>query len=119
MNVFPEEVYVHEFLHTLERNAEEYGYERPELHAYANYGYKSQNQMGLKLWYADYMNKEIKTANGEYIGLPAEIYKKKPSKTTDFKYTKELEDLSEPDNIIEELNGIYKKVVNLFVTICQ
>ena len=31
-NTFPEEVFLHEFLHTLERNAEEYGYSRPALH---------------------------------------------------------------------------------------
>ena len=64
INTFPEEVYVHEFLHTLERNAEEYGYERPELHAYEKYGYKNQNTVGLKQWYKDYMNKNIKSSSG-------------------------------------------------------
>lgn len=39
INTFPEEVFLHEFLHSLERNAEEYGYERPELHDYQKYGY--------------------------------------------------------------------------------
>ena len=29
INTFPEEVFLHEFLHSLERNAQEYGYERP------------------------------------------------------------------------------------------
>ena len=29
---FPQEVFLHEFLHTLERNAKEYGYEVPALH---------------------------------------------------------------------------------------
>ena len=30
INAFPEEVFLHEFLHSLERNAQEYGYDRPE-----------------------------------------------------------------------------------------
>ena len=38
-NNFPEEVFLHEFLHTLERNSEEYGYEVPALHSYEIYGY--------------------------------------------------------------------------------
>ena len=42
VNQFPEEVFLHEFLHTLERNAKEYGYERPELHDYEKYGYKNE-----------------------------------------------------------------------------
>ena len=114
VNTFPEEVYVHEFLHTLERNAEEYGYERPELHSYLKYGYKSQNLIGLKKWYADYMNSEIKSANGSYVGLPKEIFTAKPAKVTDFQYVRKLDYFNEPQNIIEELHGIFKKLVNLF-----
>lgn len=114
INYFPEEVFVHEFLHTLEKNAEDYGYERPELHSYVNYGYKAQSLIGLKDWYADYMNKEIKSSSGGYVGLPAEIFNKKPSKTTDFTYAAEMDALKEPDNIIEELHGVFKKIVNLF-----
>lgn len=114
INIFPEEVFVHEFLHTLERNAEEYGYERPELHSYSTYGYKSQNLIGLKTWYDNYMNKEIRSIKGENIGLPSEIYKKKPSKTSDFSFSREVDYFKEPGNIIEELNGMYKKIVNLF-----
>ena len=34
VNTFPEEVFLHEFLHSLERTATEYGYEIPELHDY-------------------------------------------------------------------------------------
>lgn len=114
INTFPEEVYVHEFLHTLERNAQEYGYERPELHDYEKYGYRNQNTNGLKQWYADYMNKNIKSSSKGYIGLPEEIFTKKPTKTSDFKYSRELDSLKEPENIIEEINGIFKRIVNLF-----
>jgi hypothetical protein len=65
VNTFPEEVFLHEFLHSLERNAEEYGYEIPALHDYEKYGYKSLNKTGLKDWYTDYMNKNIRTSNGK------------------------------------------------------
>lgn len=117
VNLFPEEVYVHEFLHTLERNAEEYEYDRPELHASSNYGYVNQNKYGLKQWYTDYLNKQIKSSSGEYVGLPSEIFTKKPTKTSDFEYTTKIDAFKEPENIIEELNGFYKKIVNLFKVI--
>ena len=83
VNQFPEEVFLHEFLHTLERNAKEYGYERPELHDYEKYGYKNEKLYGQEKWYKDYMNKNIETSNGK-IGLPEEIYSLKPAKTSDF-----------------------------------
>ena len=60
------------------------------------------------------MNKQIKTASDEYIGLPQEIFSKKPSKLSDFEFSRELNYFNEPENIIEELNGFYKKIVNLF-----
>ena len=115
VNVFPEEVLVHEFLHTLERNAEEYGEERPELHDYYKYGYITKSLIGQKEWYIDYMNKTIKTENGN-IGLPLDIYTKKPVKTSDFIYSRELDMLKEPANIIEELSNIvnrFKKVITI------
>ena len=114
VNIFPEEVYVHEFLHTLERNAEEYGYERPELHSYSNFGYANQTKVGLKSWYADYMNKEIETSSGKLIGLPEEIFDKKPSKTSDFNYPKELNDLNEPANIFEEMRYFFVRIGSFF-----
>ncbi len=117
INTFPEEVYVHEFLHTLERNAEEYGYERPELHAYEKYGYKNQNTVGLKQWYKDYMNKNIKSSSGTYVGLPSEIFTKKPVKTSQFDYTIQLDKLKDPENIIEEIIEVFRKIGNLFETI--
>ena len=113
VNTFPEEVLVHEFLHTLERNAEEYEYERPELHDNYKYGYLSKSLIGLKEWYEDYMNKNIETSEGK-IGLPSEIYTKKPAKTTDFEYSHSLDYLKEPENIIEELNNVVYKIINIF-----
>lgn len=112
-NTFPEEVYVHEFLHTLERNAESYGYEIPNLHDYSQYGYSDDKLTGLKEWYIAYMNQEI-DYNGTKIGLPAEIYTYNPVHESDFKYSMELDALQEPKNIIEVIRSLFKRVSNLF-----
>ena len=113
INTFPEEVLVHEFLHTLERNAEEYGWERPALHDNEKYNYTTKPLISLKEWYEDYMNKNIKDKSRK-IGLPAEIYTKKPAKTTDFTYSHEMDYFKEPENLLEELNNIWNKITKLF-----
>lgn len=92
VNTFPEEVLLHEFLHSLERNAQEYGYNIPQLHDYSKYGYKNEALIGQKNWYTDYMNCNV-NSNGAKIGLPKEIYTLKPAKQSDFKYSQELKDL--------------------------
>ena len=112
INTFPEEVFIHEFLHTLERNAEEYGYERPELHSYTNYGYANKPIVGLKQWYEDYMNKGITKSSGEKIGLPQEIFDKKPSKISDFENSTKLDYLDEPNNIFEELKILIDRLIS-------
>ena len=109
VNEFPEEVFIHEFLHTLERNAESYGYERPELHSNETYGYKNEKLLGLKKWYQDYMNKNIDSDKGK-IGLPSEIYTKKPATFTDFQYSHKIDELREPENIMEEFSNIYLRI---------
>ena len=48
INAFPEEVLLHEFLHSLERTANEYEYEIPALHDYQKYGYINQRLIGQK-----------------------------------------------------------------------
>ena len=111
INRFPEEVFLHEFLHTLERNADEYGYERPELHAYEKYGYENEAIIGQKRWYTDYMNKNIRTNSG-YIGLPQEIYTLKPAKKSNFENSYKVEAFKEPENIIEEIRQIINNLVN-------
>ena len=110
VNRFPEEVFLHEFLHSLERTAEEYGYDIPALHDYKDYGYENEYLVGQREWYKDYMNQEIYTSNG-YIGLPNEIYTLKPAKKSNFEYPYELDVYTEPQNIIEEIRGIFD---NLF-----
>ena len=109
INRFPEEVLLHEFLHSLERTLKEYGYDRPALHDNEKYGYKNQLSEGLKRWYADYMTCNIDSANGK-IGLNPVVYKLKPAKESEFKNSIILDDaFNEPDNIIEEFFNIIKK----------
>ena len=112
INQFPEEVFLHEFLHTLERNAKEYGYERLELHAYESYGYKNEAIVGQRDWYKDYMNKEIRTSDGN-VGLPAEIYTLKPAKSSNFQNeTIKVDAFKEPENIIEEIKQTIEQIIN-------
>ena len=114
INTFPEEVLLHEFLHTLERNSKEYGYQRPELHDYEKYGYKNEPIVGQKKWYKDYMNKDI-ISNSEKIGLPSEVYNLKPAKNSNFKHSYEIKNVfREPENIIEEIREIFSQVMNRF-----
>ncbi len=114
INTFPEEVFMHEFLHSLERNAEEYGYERPELHDYEKYGYQNEMIIGQKKWYTDYINQNIHTTNGK-IGLPSEIYTLKPAKNSNFTYSYKMEEVfNEPENIIEEIRGLLMNVKSKF-----
>ncbi len=110
---FPEEVYIHEFLHTLERNAQERGYDIPELHDYQEYGYTEDRYFGLKQWYTDYMNKNIKY-NGTLIGLPAEIFTSKPPKSENFEFGTKLDLLDEPSNIIETVQSIINKFESIY-----
>ena len=75
-DTYPEKVFLHEFLHSLERNAQEYGYDRPELHDYEKYGYENELLEGQKQWYTDYMNKEIETRRRIYRFASRDIYVK-------------------------------------------
>jgi hypothetical protein len=111
INTFPEEVFLHEFLHSLERTSQEYGYQIPELHDYEKYGYESQNLTGLKDWYQDYMNKNIKSSEG-LIGLSEEVYNLKPAKDLDFKYSYSIDEFHEPQNVIEQIRQLFRNVIN-------
>ena len=111
INTFPEEVFLHEFLHSLERNSEECGYEIPALHDNEKYGYKNKSLIGLRDWYKDYMNKNIKSSD-KYIGLPNEIYKLKPAKNSNFEYSYKIQEFNEPQNIIQEIRQLFKNIIN-------
>lgn len=112
-NQNPEEVYIHEFCHTLERNLIEYGYEIPALHDYEKYGYKDGDASGLKKWYKDYMSKNIlEETTGQYIGLDEFCYTIKPAKNSNFKYSIEIEFNTEPQNLFEDFLTIFNVLEN-------
>lgn len=114
INRFPEEVFIHEFLHTLERNMNEYKYDIPELHSYEEHGYKEENLTNLKEWYKDYMRcKILDEKTGEYIGLNEIVYSLKPAQNSNFKYAVEIELDEEPQNIIEEIKLIISILSNV------
>ncbi len=69
VNTFPEEVFIHEFLHSLERNLKEREYPIPNLHDNEQYGYSEERLIGLKNWYQAYMTCNIDTINGTKVRI--------------------------------------------------
>lgn len=111
-NHHPEEVYLHEILHTFERNLMEYGYEIPALHDYEKYGYTETAIDGLNDWYMDYMQKSILDKNtGKYVGLDNFAYQTQPPNSNDFRYPMEIEINVEPQNIFEKVNAMIDVLV--------
>lgn len=106
VNTFPEEVFIHEFLHTLERILNEREYTIPALHDYQKYGYKEEQLIGQKEWYRDYMTKNIKTQDG-YIGLDEVVYTLTPPAESDFKYSIEKEFNKKSQNVLEKIKGLF------------
>ncbi len=108
-NQAPEEVYLHEFLHTLERNCMENGYDIPALHDYEMYGYNEAGVEGLNEWYEDYMREEVYDAErGTYVGLNDSAYTSQPFNNENFKYSIEEELYDEPQNLFEEIQAMFK-----------
>jgi len=107
INTFPEEVYIHEFLHTMERISRENGLEYPYLHDYAQYGYENDKLEGLKKWYGDFMTKKIEN-NGTYIGLNPRVYSLQPIHQKDFEHSINVTFDNNPDNIFEEIQNLIK-----------
>lgn len=114
INTFPEEVFIHEFLHSLERILKERDYDIPELHDYEKYGYQEERLAGLKNWYRDYMNCNIETDDGKLIGLDEIIYTLTPPAESDFKYSIEVDFNKEAENIIEEIRNLFGTVFSMF-----
>lgn len=112
-NQFPEEVFLHEFLHTLERNLIENGYEIPALHDNEKYGYKNEYLYGLSKWYKEYMRKNILSSRGEKVGLDSTVYTIKPVHESNFKYSYKINIAKEPENIIEEIRAVGEKVFKI------
>ena len=114
-NQVPEEVYIHEFLHTLERNMIDNGYTVPALHDYAQYGYEEKPKEGINQWYKDYMSKNIKDkTNNEYIGLEEFIYNTQPPNQDNFKYALDIEFNKEPQNLFEEILSVKNILLEFF-----
>ena len=113
INTFPEEVFVHEFLHTLERILKERGYDIPELHDYKKYGYNDERLRGQKNWYRDYLRCNIQTTDGK-IGLDDIVYTLTPPANSDFKQSIEKNFSNEPGNIIQEITDLLKNIGSLF-----
>jgi len=108
-NQMPEEVYLHEFLHTLERNTMDSGYEIPELHDYEAYGYSEEDAESLMKWYEDYMlGKIYDEKTGAYVGLNENSYSTQPFNSENFKYSVEVDLYDEPQNLFEEIQTIFK-----------
>lgn len=109
MNTFPEEVFIHEFLHNLERVDKEYGNEIPELHDYEKYGYEESDTEGLKKWYKDYMTCNI---NNKNIGLSENIFENKPVHNSCFEKTIDLteEFFYEPESLVEKIKALIDRI---------
>ena len=111
-NKFPQEVFLHEFLHTLERNEQENGNQIAKLHDNEKYGYTESATEGLKEWYEDYMQNTIE--NAPNMGLTDFAYASKPIHESNFEYGIDLDYLDEPDNIIEEIRSIIDRIGKVF-----
>ena len=49
----------------------------------------------------------------DIFGLPEEVYELKPAKSSNFKYSYQIEDeFKQPENIIEEILEIIEKIKN-------
>lgn len=116
INTFPEEVFIHEYLHSLERILQERNYKIPALHDNEKYGYTQEILVGLKDWYNDYMTCDIRTDNGDLIGLDEIVYTLTPPAESDFRFSLEKNFNHEPENVIEEIRAIGNIVLKMFGT---
>lgn len=114
-NQFPEEVFIHEFLHDLERISKEAEFETPALHDYEKYGYEIDSRTGLKDWYNDYMENNVQY-NGKQIGIVPEVYKMKPVGKENLEFSIEIDFVKEPKNIFEEIVMITTTTANVIST---
>lgn len=114
INTFSEEVFIHEFLHTLERICKEHGYPVVDLHDNEVYGYDSGNINGLEDWYEDYMRCEIlDERTNQYVGLYEKVYSYKPVNENNFKFAVEIDFNYEPNNIIEEIKSLFNVIAEV------
>lgn len=109
-NTFSEEVFLHEFLHTLEHNMKDIGYENIiALHDNEKYNYENKSREGLKKWYYAYMNSDIKSTK---IALTDEVYNTQPVNETSFKKSYELKNCFFEDR--DFIQRISEKISRVF-----
>ena len=109
-----DEVYVHEFLHTLERNMTENGYEVPALHDYEKYGYLEDAIDGLNQWYKDYMAGTILDKDtGKQVGLNDFVYSTQSPNNSNFIHSTEVDFNKEPQNLLEHILTIKQYFYNI------
>ena len=107
-NYFPEEVLLHEFLHTLERNSNRLGNKTIALHDNEKYGYQSESGYGLRQWYLDYIQKKI---NGK-LGLEEEVFYTQPVSQKNFsKRNIVTDDLYNQQNIVQKIIEKISKII--------
>ena len=111
-DTFPEEVFVHEFLHSLERNLVERGYTIPALHDNEKFGYKNQDKSGLKAWYKDYMQCNI-ASNIGLTGLDPYVYSTMPVHSSEFANATEIAFEENPKGPIDAVIKLFANFKNM------
>ncbi len=101
-NTFPEEVFIHEFLHCLERVSRDNELEYVPIHNYSDYGYINEPASKLRKWYKDFLNYSIINNEGNFCGLNQNVYSlANPVDDSNFINSIEVEFDKEPENFIE------------------
>lgn len=108
-NYFPEEVILHEFLHTLERNSIRLGYETIALHDYKKYGYRNDAKYGQKDWYRDYILNRIQNTDN---GIREEVFYTQPVSNKNFSKRDDItEILNKSENFIQRISEKISKII--------
>ena len=121
INTFPEEVFIHEFLHNLERVSRDYELDYIPIHNYSDYGYASETASKLKRWYTDFLNKEIiYNKLGDKGGIDDSVYDlANPVDNSNFINTTIIEFDNEPENFIEGITLLIKTIKFNFTNIIE
>lgn len=107
-NFFSEEIMLHEFLHTLEKNSIRMKNSTIALHDYEKYGYKNEARYGLRDWYQDYMQKTIKGK----LGLEEEVFYTQPvSKKNFVKRNTMTGEIYNKQNIVQKIMEKISRIV--------
>ncbi|MFO0793392.1 MAG: hypothetical protein U0586_04940, partial [Candidatus Brocadiaceae bacterium] len=72
-STYPEEIIVHEWLHTVEGFYRGFGYAVPSLHDAEKYGYKPDGNGSWHRWYEDYMQNKVWNGT-KYVGVPSDAW---------------------------------------------